>query len=90
MHVFGHSDLLLVVGELHLGGVGREVYATDNVSPLVTPVGDDRRSNDMLLDELLELAIGVCLALELIDLIQTGNGRHESEQRVNGDNHTRL
>lgn len=90
MHVFGHSDLLFVVGELHLGGVGREVDTTDNVSPLVTPVGDDRRSNDMLLDELLELAIGVCLALELIDLIQTGNGGHESEQRVNGDNHTRL
>lgn len=57
MHVFGHGDLLLVVGELHLGGVGREIYASDKVSSLVTPVGDDGRSNDMLLDELLELAI---------------------------------
>lgn len=57
MHVFGHGDLLLVVGELHLGGVGREIDATDNVSPLVTPVSDYGRSNDMLLDKLLELAI---------------------------------
>ena len=90
MHVFGHGDLLIVVGELHLGGVGREIYPSDKVSPLVTPVGDYGRPNDMLLDKLLELAIRVCLALKLIDLIQTGNGGHESEQRVDGDNHTRL
>ncbi len=41
LHVLSHTDLRLVVSELHLCGVCGEVDAADDVGSLVTPVRDD-------------------------------------------------
>ena len=84
-HILSHTDLLLVVQELHLGWVGGEVDPTDNIGSFVAPIRDHGRTDDLLLDKLLELAIRVSLLPKLIYLVEAGYRRHKSENGVDGD-----
>ena len=89
-HVLGHTDLLVVVLKFFAHRIGLKINICDLVGALVAPISDHARSNDLLCDKLLVLGIIFSLLLELVDLVQAGNGGHKAEERVNSDRNSRL
>ena len=84
LHVLGHTNLLVIVNELFVRRVRVEVDIANLVGTLVTPVSNDARADNLLLNELLELPVISGVFLELLDFVEARNCRHESKERVNG------
>ena len=84
LHVLGHANLLVIVNELFVCRVRVKVDIANLVGTLVTPVSNDARADNLLLNELLELLVISGVFLELLDFFEARNCRHESKERVNG------
>ena len=72
-HVLRDRDLLTVVLELLLHRVRLKVHAVDDVSALVTPVGDDRGANDLVLHKRSEMAIILGGAAQVTNLVKASD-----------------
>lgn len=83
LHVLGHTNLIFIIYELFVRGIRIEVDVCNLVGSLITPVSDDARADDLLLNELLEFFVIPGVFLKLVDLVKAGDGRHEAEECVN-------
>jgi hypothetical protein len=90
VHVLSHRDLFVVVNKLFRYRVGVEVDSIDPVSALVAPISDDAGVDDLALNLFLEMAIVSGVSFQVIDLVETSNGRHEAEEGVDSYSHSRL
>ena len=84
LHVPAHTNFLIIVQESFVRGVRVEVDVAYLVGTHVTPVSNDARADNLLLNELLELPVISGVFLELLDFVEARNCRHESKERVNG------
>ena len=57
LHVLGHANLLVIVNELFVRRVRVEVDIANLVGTLVTPVSNDARADNLLLNKLFEFFI---------------------------------
>ena len=67
-----------------------EIDIVDAVGAPVAPVGDDGAVVELELHRLLPLVVAVAFALDLVDAVQAGSGRHELEDVVDGESDSEL
>ena len=85
MIVLSDRDLSTVVVKSMPDRVCLEIHSIYNVDAHVTPVGHDRRTNDLCVNAVIKLSVITSLALYLPDLVKTGDGRDEARKCVDTD-----
>ena len=88
--VLGDASLFTLVLKSHRQRVRRELNVSDNISPLVAPVGDDRVPSKSSLDQGFPMMLPLRVPLHLVDLGQTRFRAHELEDTVNTQHRSEL